>query len=56
VGVAWCRKLSDITRQLLAELDVEAEKQQARIRKADRDRLRLLSVVFVLEHRLYLLA
>jgi len=33
VGVAWCGKLSDITRQLLAELDIEAETQRARIRK-----------------------
>ncbi|HEU4771010.1 MAG TPA: hypothetical protein VFS68_02535, partial [Candidatus Udaeobacter sp.] len=31
VGVAWSGKLSDITRQLLAELDTEAETQRARI-------------------------
>jgi DNA-binding transcriptional LysR family regulator len=34
VGVAWSGKLSDITRQLLAELDVEAEAQRARIGKS----------------------
>ena len=34
VGVAWSGKLSDIARQLLAELDVEAEKQRARIGKS----------------------
>ena len=33
VGVAWSGKLSDITRQFLAELDVEAETQRARFRK-----------------------
>ena len=33
VGVAWSGKLSDIARQLLAELDVEAETQRARIGK-----------------------
>jgi len=36
VGVAWSGKLSDIARQLLAELDVEAETQRARIRKTGR--------------------
>jgi hypothetical protein len=35
VGVAWSGKLSDIARQLLAELDAEAEMQRARIRKGD---------------------
>ena len=34
VGVAWSGKLFDITRQLLAELDVEAETQRARIGKS----------------------
>ena len=34
VGVAWSDKLSDITRQLLAELDVEAQTQRARIGKS----------------------
>jgi hypothetical protein len=34
VGVAWSGKLSDITRQLLAELDLEAETQRARIGKS----------------------
>src|SRR5262245_11539932 len=34
VGVAWSGKLSGITRQLLAELDVEAETQRARIGKS----------------------
>jgi len=34
VGVAWSGKLSDITRQLLTELDIEAERQRARIRKS----------------------
>jgi hypothetical protein len=34
VGVAWCGKLSDIARQLLAELDTEAEMQRARIGKS----------------------
>jgi len=34
VGVAWSGKLPDIARQLLAELDVEAEKQRARIGKS----------------------
>jgi DNA-binding transcriptional LysR family regulator len=34
VGVAWSGKLSDITRQLLAELDVEAETQRALITKS----------------------
>ena len=33
VGVAWSGKLSDIARQLLAELDTEAETQRARIEK-----------------------
>jgi hypothetical protein len=33
VGVAWCGKLSDIARQLLAELDAEAVTQRARIGK-----------------------
>jgi hypothetical protein len=33
VGVAWSGRLSDITRQLLAELDVEAETQRALIGK-----------------------
>jgi hypothetical protein len=33
VGVAWSGKLSEIARQLLAELNVEAETQRARIRK-----------------------
>jgi hypothetical protein len=33
VGVAWSGKLPDIARQLLAELDVEAETQRVRIRK-----------------------
>ena len=33
VGVGWSGKLSEITRQLLAELDVEAETQRARIGK-----------------------
>ena len=33
VGVAWSGKLSDITHQLLAQLDTEAETQRARIRK-----------------------
>jgi DNA-binding transcriptional LysR family regulator len=34
VGVAWSGKLSHIARQLLAELDVEAETQRARIGKS----------------------
>jgi hypothetical protein len=34
VGVAWSEKLSEIARQLLAELDVEAEAQRARIGKS----------------------
>src|SRR6266511_4463118 len=34
VGVTWFGKLSDIARQLLAELDVEAATQRARIRKS----------------------
>jgi DNA-binding transcriptional LysR family regulator len=34
VGVAWSGKLPDIARQLLAELDVEAEKQRVRIGKS----------------------
>jgi hypothetical protein len=34
VAVAWSGKLSGITRQLLAELDVEAQTQRARIRKS----------------------
>src|SRR5215216_1754746 len=33
VGVGWSGKISDVARQLLAELDVEAETQRARIRK-----------------------
>ena len=33
VGVAWSDKLSSIARQLLAELDTEAEAQRARIAK-----------------------
>jgi hypothetical protein len=49
-------KLSDITRQLLAELDVEAETQRVRIGKRDRDPPLLLSVAFVLEHLLDLVA
>jgi DNA-binding transcriptional LysR family regulator len=35
VGVAWSTKLSEIARQLLAELDTEAETQRARIQKGD---------------------
>jgi hypothetical protein len=34
VGVAWFGKLPNIARQLLAELDVEAETQRARIEKS----------------------
>ena len=34
VGVAWSSKLSDIARQLLAELDLEAKAQRARIEKS----------------------
>jgi len=34
VGVAWSGKLSDIARQLLAEFDIEAETQRARIGKS----------------------
>ena len=34
VGVAWSSKLSEIARQLLAELDVEAETQRTRIGKS----------------------
>ena len=34
VGVAWSAQLSEIARQLLAELDIEAERQRARIAKA----------------------
>jgi hypothetical protein len=34
VGVAWSVKLCDIARQVLAELDVEAETQRARIDKS----------------------
>ena len=34
VGAGWSGKISDIARQLLAELDVEAEMQRARIRKS----------------------
>jgi DNA-binding transcriptional LysR family regulator len=34
VGVAWSGKLPDIARQLLAELNVEAEKQRVRIGKS----------------------
>jgi len=34
VGVAWSGKLSEIARQLLAELDAEAETQRARIGKS----------------------
>lgn len=33
VGVAWSGRLSNIARQLLAELDTEAEKQRARVEK-----------------------
>jgi hypothetical protein len=33
-GVVLSGKLSDIARQLLAELDAEAETQRARIRKS----------------------
>src|SRR5215472_8279580 len=33
VGVAWSGKLSDIARQLLAEFDVEAERQRAQMAK-----------------------
>jgi len=33
VGVAWSGKLPDIARQLLAQLDVEAETQRSRIGK-----------------------
>ena len=36
VGVAWAGKPSDITRQLLAELDTEAETQRSRIGKSNR--------------------
>lgn len=35
VGVAWSAKLSEIARQLLAELDAEAETQRARVQKGD---------------------
>ena len=38
VGVAWSGKLSDITRQLVGELNVEAETQRAHIGKSDRGR------------------
>jgi len=34
VGVAWSEKLSDIARHLLAELDVEAQRERARIGKS----------------------
>lgn len=34
VGVAWSGKFSDIARQFLAELDIEAEKQRVRIGKS----------------------
>ncbi|HTL79751.1 MAG TPA: hypothetical protein VL136_10130, partial [Candidatus Babeliales bacterium] len=34
VGVAWSGKLSEIASQLLAELDVEAKTQRARIGKS----------------------
>jgi DNA-binding transcriptional LysR family regulator len=35
VGVAWSGKLSNIARQLLAELDTEAQTQRARVEKGE---------------------
>ena len=41
VGVAWSGKLSEIARQLLAELDTEAERQRREWQKVDLDRLQI---------------
>jgi hypothetical protein len=38
VGVAWSAEPSEIARQLLAELDAEAETQRARLEKGDPQR------------------
>ena len=35
VGVAWSGKLTNIARQLVAELEAEAQKQQAHVEKGD---------------------
>jgi DNA-binding transcriptional LysR family regulator len=35
VGVAWADKLTNIARQLLAELDTEAQTQRARVEKGE---------------------
>jgi hypothetical protein len=34
VGVAWSHRLSNIARQLLAELDAEADRQRGNLQKA----------------------